>query len=117
MELRRVETRVDRELLDAVRMIATEEGRGESNVIEEALRRYLAASSRSRVGESFGDIFARVEEWQRRRGVEPLSDEEAMKLAVEEQHAPRRGERSEPSSTRTSLSPRSSLQTESPRVF
>ncbi len=77
-------------LLDAVREIAADEGRGESDVIEEALRRYLAAPSRE--GETFGGIFARVEEWQRRRGVEPLSDEEAMRLAVEEQHAHRRGE-------------------------
>lgn len=92
MELRRAETRVDRELLDAVRKIAADGGRGESEVIEEALRRYLAATSEARSGESFGSIFARVEEWQRRRGVEPLSDEEAMRLAVEEQHAHRRGE-------------------------
>ncbi len=31
-----------------------------------------------------------VDAWQRERGVEPLSDEEAMRLAVEEQHASRR---------------------------
>jgi hypothetical protein len=31
-----------------------------------------------------------VEAWQRKRDVEPLSDEEAMGLAVEEQHASRR---------------------------
>lgn len=90
--MKRVETRVDRELLEAVKRVAIEEGRGESDVIEDALRRYLAASSRSRDGGSFGEIFARVAEWQRRRGVEPLSDEEAMRLAVEEQHAHRRGE-------------------------
>jgi hypothetical protein len=91
MELRHAETKVDRELLDAVREIAAGEGRGESDVIEDALRRYLAAPSRPRGGGTFGDIFARVEEWQRRRGVEPLSDEEAMKLAVEGQRAHRRG--------------------------
>ena len=38
------------------------------------------------------DLFALVERWQRAKGVEPLSDEEAMRLAVEEQHATR-GER------------------------
>lgn len=93
MELKRVETRVDRELLEAVRKVASEEGRGESEIIEEALRDYLGASRlRDEGGESFGEIFAKVEEWQRRRGVEPLSDEEAMRLAVEEQHAHRRGE-------------------------
>lgn len=89
MELKRVETRVDLNLLEAVRSIAAEEGRGESEVIEDALRRYIASEARD--GGSFGEIFARVDEWQRRRGVEPLSDEEAMRLAVEEQHASRRG--------------------------
>lgn len=92
MELKRVETKVDRELLNAIRKIASEEGRGESDVIEEALRRYLSSPSRLRGGETFGGIFARVEKWQRERGVEPLSDEEAMRLAVEEQRANRRGE-------------------------
>ncbi|MEJ7842670.1 MAG: hypothetical protein WKF95_12955 [Rubrobacter sp.] len=32
---------------------------------------------------------ALVDRWQRERGVEPLSDDEAMRLAVEEQHATR----------------------------
>lgn len=92
MDLKRTQTKVDRVLLDAVRRIASEEGRGESDIIEEALRRYLAESSSLRDGETFEDIFARVEQWQRDQGIEPLSDDEAMELAIEELHAHRRGE-------------------------
>ena len=33
------------------------------------------------------ELFALVDRWQRESGVEPLSDGEAMRLAVEEQHA------------------------------
>lgn len=91
MDAERTETRVSWKLLEAVRERAMAEGRAESEVVEEALRRYLAGSPDNEEG-SFGEIFARVAEYQRRHGVEPLSDEEAMKLAVEEQHAHRRGE-------------------------
>jgi hypothetical protein len=51
------------------------------------VRRYL-----ERPG-SLSELFERIERGQRERGVEPLSDEEAMKLAVEEQHAWRRERR------------------------
>lgn len=91
MDAERTETRVSRNLLEAVRERAIAEGRDESEVVEEALRRYLAGSPDNEE-RSFGEIFAKVDEYQRRHGVEPLSDEEAMKLAVEEQHAHRRGE-------------------------
>jgi hypothetical protein len=37
----RVETRIDRDLLDAVRERAAEEGRGEEDLIEEVVVRYL----------------------------------------------------------------------------
>lgn len=97
--MERTETKIDRGLLDAVRRRAAEEGRDESEIIEEALKRYLddstireGGSARSLKVESFEQIFTRVREWQERQGVEPLSDEEAMKLVVEEQHAHRRGE-------------------------
>ena len=39
----RVRTRIDRGLLDAVRERAAEEGRGEEELIEEAVDRYLRA--------------------------------------------------------------------------
>lgn len=35
------------------------------------------------------ELFALVDRWQRENGVESLSDEEALRLAVEEQHAMR----------------------------
>ena len=85
------ETKVSRDLLDAVSRRAAAEGRDEAEVVEEALKRYLAVNAgiALEADGSFDAIFARVREWQERRGVEPLSDEEAMKLAVEEQHAHR----------------------------
>ncbi len=91
MDAERTETRVSRNLLEAVRKRAIAEGRDESKVVEEALRRYLADLPDNEE-RSLGEIFGKVDEYQRRHGVEPLSDEEAMKLAVEEQHAHRRGE-------------------------
>jgi hypothetical protein len=86
--MERTETRIDRALVERAREQARREGREESDVIEDALRRYLVD-----VGEvNFGEILDSVADWRRERGVEPLSEEEAMKLAVEEQHAHRRGE-------------------------
>ncbi len=38
---------------------------------------------------SSSELFALVDRWQRERDIEPLSDDEAMRLAVEEQHATR----------------------------
>lgn len=40
-DVERTETRIDRDLLDAVRRRAVEEGRGEEELIEEAVGRYL----------------------------------------------------------------------------
>ena len=93
---------IEEDLLRAAKALAARTGKKEHEVFEEALVLHLAAagdpartglagSGRAK-GESFGEIFARVRESQRRRGIEPLSDEEAMRLAVEEQHAHRRGE-------------------------
>lgn len=91
MDAEQIETKVSKDLLEAVRERAAAEGREEAEVVEEALRRYLAGSQDGDE-ESFGEIFAKVREYQEQNGVEPLSDEKAMKLAVEEQHAHRRGE-------------------------
>jgi hypothetical protein len=41
--MERTQTSIDRDLLDAVRELAAEEGRDETEVIEEAVSRYLAA--------------------------------------------------------------------------
>lgn len=81
----RAETRIDRELIERARERARREGREESDLVEDALRRYLD-------DETFGGILDEVADWQERHGVERLSEDEAMKMAVEEQHAHRRGE-------------------------
>lgn len=80
--MERTETRIDRALLTRARQRARQEGREESEVIEDALRRYLGERT-------FREIFAEVDDHQQEHGVEPLSEEEAMKLAVDEQHAHR----------------------------
>ena len=87
--MKRTETRIDRELVERARERARREGRDESEVIEDALRRYLDRDHR-RVS-----ISESLEDARRRReaaGIPELSEVEAMRIAVEEQHAYRRGE-------------------------
>jgi len=67
---------IDEEVMRAVRVRAARSGRGDSEIIEEALRRDLGL-----------DLLERL--WARNR----LSEEEAEKLAVEAQHASRRRRR------------------------
>jgi Arc/MetJ family transcription regulator len=86
--MERTETRIDRSLVKRARERARKEGRGESDVIEDALRRYLGEA----IGVPSGEVLDSVAAWQREHGVEQLSEEEAIKLVVEEQHASRRGE-------------------------
>lgn len=74
-------TEIDAELLERLRRKAQEQGRPEGELLDEAVRRYL---ERPR---SLAELFERIEHGQRKRGVEPLSEDEAMRLAVEEQHA------------------------------
>ncbi|MDQ3436340.1 MAG: hypothetical protein M3491_03195 [Actinomycetota bacterium] len=86
--MERTETRIDRVLVERARERARREGREESELIEDALRRYLDGGEE----ETFGEILDRVAAWQREHGIDPPSEEEAIKLAVQEQHALRRGE-------------------------
>lgn len=75
--------------MERARERARREGRDESELIEDALRRYLDRYDR-RVS-----ISESPESASRRReaaGIPELSEEEAMRIAVEEQHAYRRGE-------------------------
>lgn len=67
---------IDEEVLRAVKVRAARSGRGDSEVIEDALRRDLGL-----------DLLERL--WARNR----LSEEEARSLAVEAQHATRRRRR------------------------
>lgn len=102
------------ELAPILLRLAREQGRGPDEITEEALLLYLRelkaepgpdtadigkpietiyVQPPGRMGgvNSFAELFERVERWQRERGVEPPSDEEAMRIAVEEQHASRSG--------------------------
>ncbi len=65
---------VDADVLRAVRIKAARTGKRDSEVIEESLRRDLGLSV-------FEEIWAKVKD--------PLSEEEAMKLAYSEIHAMR----------------------------
>jgi len=67
---------LDSEVLRAVKVRAARSGKGDSEVIEEALRRDLGLGLLEQL-------------WARNR----LSDEEARKLAVEAQHRSRRRRR------------------------
>ncbi len=67
---------IDEEVLRAVKVRAARSGKGDSAVIEDALRRDLGLAMLDTL-------------WTRNR----LSDEEARKLAVEAQHATRRRRR------------------------
>ena len=57
--------------------------------MDEAVRRYLRRAG------SLAELLDRADRWQRQQGVELLSEDEAMKLSVEEQHLWRRERRAE----------------------
>ncbi|MBA2694152.1 MAG: hypothetical protein H0U65_16935 [Rubrobacter sp.] len=86
--MEKVETKISRDLMEAVKARASEEGRDSEDVVEDALERYLMESSGSIV-----EVLERMSRGRKERGVEELSEEEAMRLAVEEQHAWRRERR------------------------
>lgn len=65
-----------------------EQGRPERELLDEAVKSYL-----ERPG-SLAKLFEDIDRRQRERSVAPLSEDEAMRLAVEEQHAWRRERRS-----------------------
>ncbi len=90
--MERVETKIDRDLLEAVRERAREEGRDSSEIIEEAVSHYLRTRGEARPRD-LEEIFDSMVRYRREQGVEELSEEEAMRLAVEEQHAWRRERR------------------------
>lgn len=72
MDRRPATLELDGEVLDAVKREAARSGRSEDEVVEEALRRYLAPSVLDRL-------------WERNR----LPEEEAMAIAIEEVKAHR----------------------------
>jgi hypothetical protein len=80
-----VRAEIDGELLAEVRRMADEQGRSERELLDEAVRTYLL---RRRAG--LKELFEDAARWQRERGIDLLSDEEAMRLANDELHAMRR---------------------------
>lgn len=90
--MERVETKISRELMEAVKAQASKEGRDSEEVVEDALRSYMLRQG-GLPRRDLPEIFEAIDRYQKERGVEPLSEEEAMKLAVEEQHAWRRERR------------------------
>lgn len=80
----RQRTEISAELLAGLRRKAEDQGRTEADVLDEAVRRYLKRSG------SLDELLRRIEQGRRDRDVDPLSEDEAMRLAVEEQHAWRR---------------------------
>ena len=82
--MERTETKMDRELLEALRRRAAEEGRNEYEVLEDAARSYLG---RGRA--SITELIERARQRRERAGILELSEEEAMRIAVAEQHAHR----------------------------
>lgn len=86
-----MQAEIDDGLLAEIRKLAEEQSRPERDILEEAVKKYL---ERSRAGGIEG-LFERIDRGQRERGVEPLSGEEAMRLANEELHAMRRERKAE----------------------
>ena len=87
MAKRKTTTYLDPALRTAAKAVAVASDRSESEVIAEALRRYLDARSAAEAREDRGQMMAR---WAQRP--DQLSDEAAMSLAVAEVRA-YRGER------------------------
>lgn len=87
--MKRTETKIDPRLLEDLRVLAAEQGREEYEVVDAAARFYLEHLHAPGLSETLD----RARERRERSGIPELSEDEAMKLAVEEQHAWRRGQR------------------------
>lgn len=81
--MKRESTEISPDLLSAVRGVAREQGRPEREIVDEAVRGYLASLG----GGSSDDFRALLD---RMSGQFDLNADEAMKLAIEEQRAYRR---------------------------
>ncbi|HUP32716.1 MAG TPA: hypothetical protein VM184_06740 [Gaiellaceae bacterium] len=80
MQKRRATFSLDADVLRAARVAAARAGRRDSEIVEAALRHYLS-------------IGVLDEIWRRRpASADELSDDEALALARDEQHAARAGE-------------------------
>lgn len=79
---------INEDLLRQVRAIARDRGLTEEELVEAAVASYVMRVSKPEA------LFDRIDLYQRLRGVDPLSEDEAMKVAYEELHAMRRDRRS-----------------------
>lgn len=87
-------TEIDAGLLEELRERAREQSRTEGELLEEIVRSYLVLAPR-RSG-SLDEFFGRLERRRRDDGVDPLSEDEATRLATEELHAMRMERRGTP---------------------
>ncbi|MDQ3362582.1 MAG: hypothetical protein M3534_13155 [Actinomycetota bacterium] len=87
-------TEIDAGLLEELRDRAHKQHRTEGELLEEIVRSYLLLAPR-RSG-SLDEFFERLERRRRDDGVEPLSGDEATRLANEELHAMRQERREAP---------------------
>ncbi|MBA2692842.1 MAG: hypothetical protein H0U65_10165 [Rubrobacter sp.] len=85
MEVSRVEISV--ELLEAARRVASSQGRSEREVLDDAVRGYVAAFRGGNPGDA-EDFRALLDRMSSRFG--DLDEDEAMRIAVREQRAFRR---------------------------
>ncbi|MBA3424869.1 MAG: hypothetical protein H0U04_10105 [Rubrobacter sp.] len=88
------QTEIDAGLLEELRDRAREQSRPEGELLEEIVCSYLVMVPR-RSG-SLDEFFEHLERRRRDDGVEPLSEDEATRLATEELHAMRRERRETP---------------------
>lgn len=85
-ERQRIE--IDGALLEDLRTRAREQMRTEDELLEEIIRSYLLLAPRRSA--SLGEFFEGLERRREAEGVEPLTEDEAARLANEELHAMRR---------------------------
>lgn len=111
-----MQVEINERLLRTIHQLAEELGRSEEEIMETAVLFYVqslrmlsgslnpdSAGIGAEIREiyveepparSLEELFSGAERWQRKQGVESLSEEEAMELANEELHAMRRERRS-----------------------
>lgn len=76
---------LDRRLLQTAKMLAVSSGRHEYEIIEEALREYVAGR-REAAGHNLHRVLDDIADDQAKHGVTPLTDDEAMAIANEAVH-------------------------------
>ncbi|MDP9475171.1 MAG: hypothetical protein M3R38_05670 [Actinomycetota bacterium] len=87
-------TEIDAGLLEELRTRARKQSRTEGELLEEIVRSYLVLAPR-RSG-SLDEFFQSLERRRGDDGVEPLPEDEATSLAVQELHAMRRERKGAP---------------------